>query len=140
MAVCPVPMPKNTRPGARRLLHVFSSLLRFRSERNGNSVDQFPGLYHAVCSGPKFLEMRRLQMRLIGILIPIYFKDSDAGGMLFFGHGIEDETPWLYTNRSFRHFLSRDCEAFQLSRVDFKFCYAHVWTLPLLSKGAPAKR
>ena len=67
--------------------------LALRAEHDGDCVEKLAGQDHLVCRSPKFLEMRRFQMRRVSGRIGIHFKNSDAVGVVFLINGIQHQNP-----------------------------------------------
>jgi hypothetical protein len=62
--------------------------LRLRAEKNRIGLDKHERFHHAVCADLVFLEVRRLQMRLIGGSICIQLEDPDLGWIALHGDRI----------------------------------------------------
>src|SRR6516162_8772742 len=61
---------------------------RFRAEQYRNSVPKFERLHHILCGGLVFLEMSRLEVRLVRVDVRIHLEDEDMSWILLVGHRI----------------------------------------------------
>ena len=61
---------------------------RFRAEQYRNSVPKFERLHHILCGGLVFLEMSRLEVRLVRVDVGIHLEDEDVSWILLVGHRI----------------------------------------------------
>src|ERR1700760_2304982 len=60
-----------------------SRLTGFASEHQRRHRNEFEGLDHRLDRGFVLLEVRRFQMRLVGVHIAVDFKHRDVGGVVF---------------------------------------------------------
>src|ERR1700730_5922805 len=106
-----------------------SSSCRLRAELNRDSVDQLELRDHVPGRGLVFLEMRRFQMRPVGVLIGVDFKDPDVSGMILHGYRVKGQNSGLHANGSFDFFAKRCLIGVEPGGIDLDFSEAHIWML-----------
>src|SRR6516162_1823483 len=100
---------------------------RFRAEYYRNSVPKFERLHHILCGGLIFLEMSRLEVRLVRVDVRIHLEDEDMSWTLLVGHRIQRQHSRFQPDRRFDLLLYRRFVGFELRRIDLDFGHAHIW-------------
>src|SRR6516164_2006342 len=108
---------------------------RFRAEQYRNSVPKFEKPHHILCGGLVFLEMSRLEVRLVRVDVRIHLEDEDVSRILLVAHRIQRQHSRLQPDGRFDLLLHRCLVGLELCRIDLDFGHAHIWFLRILAHG-----